>query len=422
MENDILFDEIINTPSAILWNIIPPYSHEEYIEIAEAFKYLEGYPETFFAWSHAVTNFSMNRSEWDKIPLKITKKMEIEFKKSQEIEEEISNVFNLPVEFPLDIKFADQLPEKFEAPDEIVEGLLTAGDGSILYGDSNSGKTYFVVDMCCSVARGVNFLGRRVEKGMVVYLAVESPASVERRLQAYQQFYNVKVPNFCIVRNPINLFSAEDDTSKIIQLIKILESTYKEKVRLVVGDTLARLSSGANENAGTDMGVVVKHFDKIRRECGTHFLLIHHCGKNAAAGARGWSGVRAAMDTEIEITENSDIKCAEITKQRDLGTKGIRIGFKTSPIEVGKNKWDEAIFSCVVVSTDPPSKISSKKSSEIKGALIEYFLNNKKLIRRADVVKHFSDRHSRSALYSAVDILLKDQKIKEENGFIEYIF
>jgi len=92
-------------------------------------------------------------------------------------------------------------------------------------------------------------------------------------------------------------------------------------------DTLARLSAGANKNAGQDMGLVVRRFDRIRAECNAHFLLVHHSGKAAAAGARGWSGVRAAMDTEIEVTDTPAGRCAEITKQRDLPTKGARIGF-----------------------------------------------------------------------------------------------
>src|SRR5690606_17467691 len=157
-------------------------------------------------------------------------------------------------------------------------------------GDSNSGKTFFVIDMACAIARGIDWMGRKTEQGLVIYLAAESPTSVKRRLQAYQKYYNVRVKNFAIVQNPINLFDGEADTTAVIGLVHLLEQQYKQKVRLIVGDTLARLSAGANENAGQDMGLVVRHFDRIRSECNAHFMLIHHSGKNAAAGARGWSG------------------------------------------------------------------------------------------------------------------------------------
>ncbi len=61
-----------------------------------------------------------------------------------------------PPPLALSVAFADQLPDKFEPPDELVQGVLTAGDGSVLYDDSNSGKTFFVIDMACAVARGVD--------------------------------------------------------------------------------------------------------------------------------------------------------------------------------------------------------------------------------------------------------------------------
>ena len=47
-----------------------------------------------------------------------------------------------PPPLPLSVAFADELPDEFTPPDELVEGVLTAGDGSVLYGDSNSGKPF----------------------------------------------------------------------------------------------------------------------------------------------------------------------------------------------------------------------------------------------------------------------------------------
>lgn len=244
-----------------------------------------------------------------------------------------------PPALPLSVAFADELPDAFTPPDELVEGVLTAGDGSVLYGDSNSGKTFFVIDLAAAVARGVQWMGRNTEPGLVVYLAAESPASVRSRLQAYQKHHGARVPNFAIVQSPIDLFDGEADTDAVIAVVRQLERQRGQRVRLIVGDTLARLSAGANENAGQDMGLVVRRFDRIRTACNAHFLLIHHSGKAAANGARGWSGIRAAVDTEIEVTDSPAGRCAEITKQRDLSTKGERIGFRLEPVTLGLTKW-----------------------------------------------------------------------------------
>lgn len=323
-----------------------------------------------------------------------------------------------PMVLPLSVVFADELPDTYTPPDELVQGVLTAGDGSVIYGDSNSGKTYFVIDMACAVARGVEWMGRKTEPGLVVYLAAESPASVRGRLQAYQRHHGVKVPNFAIVQSPIDLFDGDADTNKVIKLVRMLEAKCGQPVRLIIGDTLARLSAGANENAGQDMGLVVRRFDRIRTECKAHFLLIHHSGKTVAAGARGWSGIRAAVDTEIEITDSPAGKCCEITKQRDLPTKGERIGFRLDVVTLGITKWGAAATSCVVVAADAPVKQNAKRMSECDGAVLEFLVAHKVGIKKAEVVKHFAGRYEKGPIYRAMKALVTASAIHEAAGMV----
>lgn len=84
-----------------------------------------------------------------------------------------------PFNYPLSITFADDLPDTFSPPDEILEGLLTTGDSSVIFGASNSGKTSLALDIGCAIASGSSWMGRRTEKGLVIYVAAESPASVK---------------------------------------------------------------------------------------------------------------------------------------------------------------------------------------------------------------------------------------------------
>ncbi len=323
-----------------------------------------------------------------------------------------------PPPLPLSVAFADELPDIFSPPDELVQGVLTAGDGSVLYGDSNSGKTFFVIDLACAVARGVEWMGRKTEPGLVVYLAAESPQSVRSRLQAYQRHHGVKVPDFAIVQSPIDLFDGEADTNKVIQTVHQIEQQRGMKARLIVGDTLARLSAGANENAGQDMGLVVRRFDRIRTASKAHFLLIHHSGKAAAAGARGWSGIRAAVDTEIEVTDSPAGRCCEITKQRDLSTKGERIGFKLEVVTLGYTKWGAAATSCVVVAADAPEKKTGKRMGECEGAVLEFLAAHKVGIKKSQVVKHFEGRYEKGPVYRAMKALVTACAIHEAVGMV----
>jgi putative DNA primase/helicase len=205
--------------------------------------------------------------------------------------------------YALKYVFADQL-EGRAVVDEILEGLLTRAAISCMYGDSNCGKTFLAIDITCAIALGILCFGRNVESGLVVYLATEAPGSVEMRVDAYQTHHGVKIPNFCIVQTPINLYVNGADAKLIVDLIRKLEREREQKCILIVGDTLSRIASGANENSGEDMNLVVDRLNHIRAELGAHILLIHHTGKNVALGMRGWSGVRAIIDTEIEVTED----------------------------------------------------------------------------------------------------------------------
>lgn len=333
----------------------------------------------------------------------------------------------LPVnEKKLDYVSAADLSDVFDPPDEILEGLLTSGDGSVLYGDSNSGKTFLAISMGAAVSNGGRWLNRQTDGGIVLYLAVESPASVKRRLQAYHKYHRTKLDNFYVVQSPIDLLAGDGDTRLIIELVKQLEESTGKKVQLIIGDTLARLSAGANESASQDMSIVIKHFDIIRNETAAHFMLIHHSGKNANNGARGWSGVRAAVDTEMLVTDSPEGRCLEVTKQRDLDTKGLRIGFRLEPVDLGVSKFGKQTGSCIVLDWDAPAKKTSKKRGEIAGAILHIVRENKSqmlwpmdktgLVARVAVQKDGKD--NKPSVYRELRKLIADKELVDLNGII----
>lgn len=322
----------------------------------------------------------------------------------------------------LDFVLADALDDCDSSfDDELIEGTLGRGAMAVVFGDSNSGKTFLAIDVGASVCRGIEWMGRPTDSGLVVYLATESPASVQMRLRAYQRHHRVRVPGFVIVRSPINLFDGGADTTAVISLVDQLESEHGIKVALVIGDTLARLAVGANENAGEDMGVVVRNIDLIRAATGAAFLVIHHTGKDSAKGMRGWSGIRAATDTEIEVTADdaTSLRSAEITKQRDLPGKGDRIGFKLAPVALGTNRWGTERASCVVVPSDAPVKVSrAKRPSEIAGAINEYLTVHGRGCLRGALTKHFEGRYARQSVYREIGKMVDGGLLIETAGIV----
>lgn len=290
--------------------------------------------------------------------------------------------------------------------DELVEGVVGKAAMAVLYGDSNSGKTFLAIDLCAAIAQGAEWLGRHTERGVVLYLATESPASVKMRLRAYQRHHRVQLDWFYVVASPISLFNAQADMDAVMETVHRVEQETGQPVSLIVGDTLARLSAGANENSGEDMGVVLQNCDRIRDASGATFLLIHHTGKDAAKGMRGWSGMRAHIDTEVEVTadEATGQRCAEITKQRDLDGKGDRYGFTLEGVTVGVNKWGRQRTSCVVLAAEAPArKGKALKMGPAQQAVLDKLLAIPAGIKRSELVRVLQDdTRTASSIHNAI--------------------
>jgi hypothetical protein len=166
------------------------------------------------------------------------------------------------------------------------------------------------------------------------------------------------------------------------------------------------------------MGLIVRRIDRIRAETSAHFALIHHSGKIAANGARGWSGLRAAIDTEVEVTDSPTGRCAEVTKQRDLPTKGKRIGFRLDVVELGLTKWGTPATSCVVQPADAPTKTTGKRISEIGGAVVEFLRTRGHGCRKKALVEHFAGRYDKSSVYREVKKLAEAGQLLEVAGVV----
>lgn len=249
----------------------------------------------------------------------------------------------------LKVIFGDQLGSDYEAPDELVEGLMTIGSSVVVYGDSNSGKTFWALSVATAIATGSDCYGLKTDPGLVIYLASEAPGSIRSRMQAIKKYHGCDLANLAMVPVPMNFYNGDQDAHDVIELVRAIEKIKGQRVRLIIGDTLARMSAGANENSGEDMGPVMARFDQVATATGAALMIIHHNGKDAAKGARGWSGIRAHIDTEIEVVEKEGIRSVTVTKQRELPSKGETIYFKLEIIEMGTTKFGSQATTCVAV-------------------------------------------------------------------------
>jgi hypothetical protein len=230
---------------------------------------------------------------------------------------------------------------------QVVDDLLTEGSFFVIYGESNSGKTFFIMDLALSVAQGIAWRGKGTRKGLVLYVAGEGAASVQNRVLAYRKTrpYVSDASPFAILPTAVD-FMDPGCVHKLLATVKAAIDECGEKPALVIVDTLARAMSG-EENSTQDMGLVVTAADLLRAETGACVGFVHHSGKDATRGARGSSALRAATDTEILVEGTQGPRTVTVMKQRDLPT-GDKMVFELAVVEIGNQESGRAITSCTV--------------------------------------------------------------------------
>lgn len=224
----------------------------------------------------------------------------------------------------------------------LVKGWLARGAVSMLYGPSNTGKSFLALDIAHHVAKGAAWGGRRVRQGNVLYVAAEGGGGFNNRVAALTD------PAFWVLNRPFTLAGGNGQASFLAEVIQHLAATTGSPFDLIIFDTLARVIGSLDENAAPAIAELIAGVDLIRRATGAHVMLVHHTGKDSGRGARGHSALRAAIDTEIELTRDDlgEIT-AEVSKQRD-GATGSRFCFHLDQVELGRDEDGDRVTTCVV--------------------------------------------------------------------------
>lgn len=296
----------------------------------------------------------------------------------------------------------------------LVKGWLDQGGLSVVYGESNVGKSFFALDLAMHVAgpeTAKGWHGCKVRPGWALYLAAEGGHGIRNRLAAMREAMPEltriaeEEGSFCML--PMSLdFHAEEDAQA---LVDVVEGMSGSGVDLIVIDTLARTMGSGDENTAKDMGTFIQNIDHIRERLRAHVMVIHHSGKDTTKGARGSGSLRAAVDTEIELTRSGTVIMAEVRKQRDGETGGV-FAYTLKTIALGVDEDGDQVTSAVVVPTEPVKKtpkLSSQQSIALQAfgdALAHHgekkygsdFPDNRQCISLG-TWRDFCDRHSLSS-------------------------
>lgn len=209
----------------------------------------------------------------------------------------------------------------------LVAGLLYRNTLARINGASGSGKSFLVLDLAARVAAGLPWCGRAIEPGPVVYLVAEGDEGVGRRLDAWEARHGRPVDGVLFMPRPVQ--TAGTEWSAWCEVLAELRPA------LVVVDTQARVSVGADENDARAMGELVHALDGLRTATGACVLLVHHTGRTGTHG-RGSTAVTGALQTELAVSR-----------------AGREITLKTGKAK-DDAEGDDAIFDLTDVPADGP--------------------------------------------------------------------
>ena len=209
----------------------------------------------------------------------------------------------------------DNLPQL--AP-PLIEGVLRKGHKLLLAGPSKAGKSYALIELCCSIAEGRPWLGFSCAKGKVMYVNLELDRA--SCLHRFRDVYEALGQPPKSLGN-IDIWNLRGRSVPMDKLApKLIRRAKKKDYIAIVIDPIYKVITG-DENSANQMADFCNQFDKVCTELGCAVIYCHHHSKGSQGSKRSMdrasgSGVFArdpdALLDLIELPVGDDLRKQEI--------------------------------------------------------------------------------------------------------------
>jgi hypothetical protein len=258
-------------------------------------------------------------------------------------------------------------------PDYIVDGLLETRSMIGVVAPPEAGKSLLMQEIAVAVATGRDFHGRKVKRGLVVYLAGEGLQGMYYRLQALAVRYpEMESDIFPLLVSKVATSLLDPmEVDRVLLAIEAQIARYQMPLSLLVVDTLARFIGDGDESKAIDMGRYINAIDMLRGEAAA--VSLHHPGHGDVTRGRGSSSWKAALDAEYSLCNAGGIVTVSCQKMKD-GMKPEPFSFKLTPAATRMTRDDGVpVMSVVLESTTemaaPKTKLTGKAQATLLAAL-----------------------------------------------------
>jgi hypothetical protein len=245
----------------------------------------------------------------------------------------------------------------------LVDDYLGVGELSCIFGPPGSGKSVLAGDLAAHIAGGRTWLGRRVQQGGVLYVAIERSALVKRRLAAFREHHAVNEIPLAVVSGHADLRTSQDSANEIIELARRIADIGEVPTSLILIDTVSRALAGGDENSPKDMGSLVGNLAHIQERTGAHVSAVHHIPADGTQRLRGHGALLGACDTTIKVERFETYRTATVDKVND-GPEGERATFTLESIELHVDAETGKVTTApVLIPAEAPAVSESKRSN-----------------------------------------------------------
>lgn len=230
----------------------------------------------------------------------------------------------------------------------VVGKVFGAGEFSCVVGKPGSGKSVIIGDIAYHVAAGREWCGRKVKRGLVVYVAAERAKLTERRMLALRKRHKTeeRIPLAVIDGRPD--LTGSPDAKVIIDQIKDMSAHCGHEPVWIIVDTLSRAFGGGDQNQSKDMNRFVQSCLDIAKGTGAHVTAIHHSTWNEDRG-KGAIDLDGAVDASFVVSKTAEIYRLRCDGAND-GEEGLVTAFTMESEEIGLDNEGNVTTAPVAVS------------------------------------------------------------------------
>lgn len=207
----------------------------------------------------------------------------------------------------------------------LIDGVLRQGHKMLIAGPSKAGKSYSLIELCCAIAEGKEWLGWKCTQGRVLYVNLElDRASCLHRFKDIYTAMGWQPRSIC----NIDIWNLRGKSVPMDKLApKLIRRAAKKNYIAIIIDPIYKIITG-DENSADQMAQFCNQFDLVCTELGCAVIYCHHHSKGSQGQKRSMdrasgSGVFARdPDALLDLIE---LEVTEAVQKRETDQEVIRL-------------------------------------------------------------------------------------------------